>query len=272
MAPARAASVCIASGKGGTGKSVFTASLACALSRAMRVLVVDADMGVGNAHILHNVQPALSFVDVVENEAPMRDVIQRVKTNLDLVAAGSGVSHMAGLSPFDMHLIACGLEAIEPGYDVLLLDSAAGISTQTVTIAAACDVCLIVTTPDVTALTDAYAFLKVFMRRAPTVTPLLVVNRTPCLEEGGKVAERVIDVARRFLGRAPRHVGSLPYDEGVVRSVNARVPTIEYDPQGAFARSLVEVARAVRAEIDRTPHRGLGRTLLRTVGYVPEKR
>jgi flagellar biosynthesis protein FlhG len=269
FASVRASSLCIASGKGGTGKSVVSASLASLFAKRGRTLIVDADMGVGNAHILQNIAPEHSFVDVVEGRLSVRDVRVPCRAQLDLVAAGSGVSRMAGLSTYEMHLVACGLERLELDYKHVVVDSAAGISNQTVAFAAASDVVLIVTTPDVTALTDAYAFLKVLLQRRADSQPLLVVNRAQSDEEGEHVAERMRAVARRFLGREPRYVGALPDDRAVVRSVHDRAPTVESEPESEFARALQRLSVAMLEELGRHHARGLGRSLLRSAGYTP---
>ena len=266
----RAASLCIASGKGGTGKSVVTASLATLLARAGRTLIVDADMGVGNAHILQNLSPEHSFVDVVEGRLSVREVLVHARPQLDLLAAGSGVSRMAGLSNYEMHLIACGLESLETEFQHVLIDSAAGISMQTVAFAAASDVVLLVTTPDVTALTDAYAFLKVFTQRRADCVPLFLVNRAGSEEEALAVAERFRAVARKFLSREPRSVGWIPEDRAVVRSVSAREPVVAADPDSPAAQALLRIGVVLQQELAAGHARGLGRQLLRTVGYTPK--
>jgi flagellar biosynthesis protein FlhG len=265
----RAGSLCVASGKGGTGKSVVTAALAVGLARQARTLLVDADFGVGNAHILQDVHPELSFLDVVEGQREVRDVRVPCGPRLDLVPGGSGVSRMASLAPFELHLVACGLEAIEIEYGYVLVDSAAGISSQTLAFAAASDVVLVVTTPDVTALTDAYAFLKVLLQRRGDVVPLFLVNRARDQEEARHVAERYVSAARKFLGREPRWIGWLPEDRAVVDSVNARQPVVLTHPHCPFARALERITAVVAAELERVPHRGLGRTLVRRVGWTP---
>ncbi|MBK7642902.1 MAG: AAA family ATPase [Planctomycetes bacterium] len=270
LAAVRASSLCIASGKGGTGKSVVTASLGALLARKGRTLIVDADMGVGNAHILQNVSPEHSFVDVVEGRLGVREVLTHARAELDLVAAGSGVSRMAGLSNFELHLIACGIESLESGYRHVLVDSAAGISTQTVSFAAASDVVLIVTTPDVTALTDAYAFLKVFTQRRADCVPLFVVNRATSEEEALSVAERFRGVSHKFLGREPRSIGWIPDDREVVHSVSERQPVVLAHPGSPAAQALERIAAALVQEFTAAQARGLGRQLLRTVGYTPK--
>jgi len=267
--PRRAGSLCVASGKGGTGKSVVSASIATWLARRGRTLIVDADMGVGNAHILQDVAPAYSFVDVVEQRRSVREVRVGCRPALDLLAAGSGVSRMASLSAHEMHLVACGIESLEHEYARIVLDSAAGISNQTIAFAAASDVVLIVTTPDVTALTDAYAFLKVLLQRRPDCTPLFVVNRATSAEEGLHVAGRMRAVAHKFLGREPRCLGWLPEDRAVVASVHERRPALVAAPDSDFARAFEPLAHAVAAELERVGARGLGRSLLRSVGYTP---
>jgi len=265
-AAVRASSLCVASGKGGTGKSVISASLATLLARNGRTLIVDADMGVGNAHILQNIAPAHSFADVVEGKLSVRDVRMSCGSALDLLAAGSGISNLANLSSWELSLIAAGIEELELEYRHLIVDSAAGISNQTLAFAAASDVVLIVTTPDVTALTDAYAFLKLLLQRKPACTPLLVVNRVESEDEGQRVGARMCSVARKFLGREPRFLGSLPDDRAVVRSVHDRAPVVTSEPDSAFAHAVRPLCIAVLEELQRSTAHGMGRTLRATCG------
>jgi flagellar biosynthesis protein FlhG len=260
---ARAISLCIASGKGGTGKSVVSACLATLFAQRGRTLLIDADMGVGNAHILQNVAPQRSFVDLVEGRCTVREIRVRCGASLDLLAAGSGVSRMASLTSSELELVAAGIGDLEREYSHLIVDSAAGISNQTVALAAACDRVLIVTTPDVTALTDAYAFLKVLLQRAPAAEPMFVVNRASSGDEGLEVAARLQSVAQRFLKRTPRCIGVLPDDRAVVRCVNARQPVVVREPDSAFAAAARRVAEALVVDFAGSRPHGLGRVLLR---------
>ena len=269
LAAVRATSICVASGKGGTGKSLVCASLGVLLSRRGRTLVVDADLGVANAHILQDVSPAHTFVDVVEGRRSVADIVVEVGEHLHLLAGGSGFSRMAGLSTYELHLIATGLERLELGYDSLIVDSAAGIAGQTVAFAAASDVVLVVTTPDVTAMTDAYAFLKVLLRRRPLAEPLLVVNRASDGEEAMRTVRRIQSVSAKFLGRTPRWIGTLPEDRAAFRSTQRRRPVVSSEPDSPLAHALGELAAAVGQEALRAPSRGLGRTLLRRAAYDP---
>ncbi|MFT5292322.1 MAG: flagellar biosynthesis protein FlhG [Planctomycetota bacterium] len=257
--PAR--SVCVASGKGGTGKSVVTACLAHLFSKHGRALVVDADFGVGNAHILQDVTPKQSFVDVVEGGVPLRDVIVRCSPQIDLVAGGSGVPRMAELSTRQLRMIAAGIEDLESDYGYVVVDSAAGLSRQSLAFARSCDEVLLVTTPDLTAMTDAYAFLKVLTDRSPGCEPMLVVNRARSDAEAREVAARIVRVSKRFLGRAPRPIGWIPDDPMVQACVNRRGAVAALEPDCPASLSLAQLAHRIEVELARKLANGLGRSL-----------
>lgn len=263
----RARSLCVASGKGGTGKSVVAAALASLFSSRGRTLVVDADLGVGNAHILQDVSPPRTIVDVVEGRQCVRDVLVPCSGQVDLLAAGSGVPRLANLSSYEMHLVATGLEELEFDYRFLLVDSAAGVSRQTISFARASDLTLIVTTPDLTAMTDAYAFLKVLLGRRPEPRPLLLVNRARDEAEANDVTQRIVGVCDRFLGVRPRPIGWLPDDEAVISSVNRRGSVVVLEPHSEAAYSLRRTAVILLEELSRHHPRGLGHTLLADVGF-----
>ncbi len=263
----RARSLCVASGKGGTGKSVVCASLAALFSSRGRTLIVDADLGVGNAHILQDVSPPATLVEVVEGRRSVREVLVPCAAQVDLLAAGSGVPRMADLSSYEMHLIANGLEELELEYRYLIVDSAAGVSRQTLGFAQACDVTLIVTTPDLTAMTDAYAFLKVLLGRRPELQPLILVNRVGSEEAAREVVQRIDRVCDRFLGVRPRSIGWIPEDVTVSACVNRRGSVVTLEPHADASYALRRAAVAILEELGRHHARGMGRSLLEEVGY-----
>jgi flagellar biosynthesis protein FlhG len=264
----RAASLCVASGKGGTGKSVVSAALATLFRARGPTLIVDADLGVGNAHILQDVAPPRTFVDVVEGNLPVRDAVYRCAPDLDLVAGGSGVPRMADLSSYELHLIASGLAELEHDYRFLVVDSAAGVSRQTLAFARACDLTLLVTTPDLTAMTDVYAFLKLLVAGRPGVRPLLLVNRVDCDEEADEVGRRIARVGQRFLGISPKLIGWIPDDPAVSETVNRRGAVVALEPLAEASRALRTIAVRVLEELARTEAQGLGQMLQREVGYT----
>ncbi len=256
-----APSICVASGKGGTGKSVVSAAFAALWAEQGRTLLIDADLGVGNAHLMQSVQPKLTLVDVVRGRASASAALTMCSPRLDLLAGGSGVSQMASLTPAELTRIACGIEQLDAHYDALIVDSAAGISEQTIAFAASADVVVIVTTPDPTAMTDAYACLKVLFARRRDAHVDLIVNRTVDADEGPRTAQRIESVCQRFLGRGVRYIGCIPEDREVVKSVGRRLCVITAAPDCAAALALRSLQCRVTEELSTLAHHGLGRLL-----------
>lgn len=269
----RARSVCVVSGKGGTGKSSVSASLAALFGRRGATLLLDADLGCANAHILQDVHPTHSFADVIAGDVGVADLVTPCGNGVDLLAGGSGFARLAGLRSYELEMIGRGLQQIEPGYEHLVVDSAAGLSRQTVAFAAACDLTLLVTTPDVTAMTDAYAFLKVFVRQCAAQgmerpMPLLVVNRASDEVEAGHVAQKLQDVVSKFLGLHIEFLGSLPEDRAAFRAMQRRTTVVEGEPGSELARGLSTLSCSVLARLARVPSPGAG---LRLAGDMERK-
>lgn len=258
-------SICIASGKGGTGKSVVSASLASLLATRGRTLLLDADLGVGNAHILQDTAPSATCVDVVEGRCSVREALHPCGDRLALLGAGSGVPHMTELSSRELHLVASGVAEVEPEFRYLVVDSAAGVSGQTMAFARAADLTLLVTTPDLTAMTDAYAFLKLLVVGRPGTPVFLLVNRASGDAEAEEVAQRIARVGERFLGAAPRLLGWLPNDPVVSACVNRRGSFVQLEPGAECSRALRRLAGDLWTELDGLTPRGLGARLAREI-------
>lgn len=256
----RARSLAVVSGKGGTGKSVASASLARLFARSARTLLVDADLGVGNAHILQGVSPKATLADLFAG-CPPRALVERCGGGLELVAGGSGVARLAQVSACDLARLGDALAELEHDYSYLVADCGAGISEATLAFARAADRVVVVTTPDLTAMTDAYAFLKVLGIPATGPVPGLIVNRATDEPEACRTAERVQSVAHRFLGRAPEWLGWLPADASVVASVNAREPLIERSPTSPAGLAMLDLYQEVKERLDSVHPRGIGLSL-----------
>ncbi|MEM9799755.1 MAG: cellulose synthase operon protein YhjQ/BcsQ [Planctomycetota bacterium] len=257
----------MASGKGGTGKSSVAAALSALFSRRGPTLLLDADLGCANAHILQDVHPEASFADVIAGDLEIAEIVTPCRDGLDLLPGGSGFARLAGLRTYELEMIGRGLARLEPEYRHLVVDSSAGLSRQTVAFAAACDMTVLVTTPDVTAMTDAYAFLKVFVRQCAAQgidrpMPVLVVNRAADEEEAQNVARRLQDVVSKFLGERLEFIASLPEDRAAFRCIQRRTTVVDGEPDSELARALQVLSNSVLSRLARTENRGAGRRLV----------
>lgn len=178
-ARAEAGVIAIASGKGGTGKSFFATSLAIELSRRMRVVLVDCDYGLGSDHLLLGTHPVATLRDVVAGRVRPQDALVATAHGPLLLPGGSGMSSMVELSDGELIALASALGDVARHTDQLVLDLGAGISPQVVLTLLTAQQVVLVTNPDIAALTDAYALVKCLARQVVRPAVGVVVNRVP---------------------------------------------------------------------------------------------
>lgn len=236
----RVRTIALASGKGGVGKSTLAANLAILCARAgKRVLLVDADLSLANLDLLLGMIPKHNLGDVVAGRKSVEEVVLETPYGISFLPAASGVERLADLDDFTRERLLRELSALEDRCDVLIVDTATGIARQTLHFAGAADEIAIITTPEPTAFSDAYATLKVLAGRPRVGQPFLVVNRASSADEARRTARRIQTVARRFLGFEPDYLGHIPEDAAVGTSVLQQEPFVSIFPQSPAAEALV---------------------------------
>lgn len=252
---AQAASVvCIASGKGGTGKSVLATNLALIRAKAgQRVLLVDCDAGLANAHLLLGLAPRHDLGDIQEGRVDAREALVEGPCGLKLLSGGVGRANLANPTRRELDRLFKALRPLENEFDLVLLDHGAGMGYSTVAHLAATSTMILVTNPEVTALSDAYALYKRARSVNPDIRTGLVVNRAPSELDAAAAWERFRNVSHRFLGGAPEFIGWVPADEKVLRSIQERRPVCVSAPDSAAARAIGKIAAWGPIDTARTP-------------------
>lgn len=223
--PRLAQALAISSGKGGVGKSTVAVNLAVMLSRmGRRVALLDADMGTANADVLCNVMPVHTLAHVVSGRREIEDIAIQAPGGFSLIPGASGLAQMAALSGHERQRLIDQFAKLEQSYDVLLIDTGAGIGPSVLNFLTAADRALIVTTPDPTAITDAYALVKTAHRQHPELDARLLVNQANDAEDARQVYTRVANVCRKFLGLDVPYAGCLLSDVFVRDSIRNRRP------------------------------------------------
>jgi flagellar biosynthesis protein FlhG len=247
--------IAVASGKGGVGKTNVTANLAVALARrGVRVWVLDADLGLANLDVVYGVRPVLTLEHVLRGERRLSEVVVDGPAGVRVVPAARGVAGLTALTPAEQLRILDEVDALDAELDVLLIDVAPGISSNVLYFAAAASETLLVTTPEPTALADAYALVKTLATRWGRRTFPVLVNMAASAGDAQAAFERLASVARRFLAVRCDAVGWVPRDDAVPRAVRAQRPVVLAAPDAPATRALTAVAErlASAAEPERT--------------------
>ncbi len=227
----RATTLAVTSGKGGVGKTSVSVNLAVQLARmGRRVILLDADLGTANADVVCNINPPRNLSHVVAGRCSLRQSLIEAPGGFRLIAGASGLSQMAALSEFERGRLMDQMRELEEDADLILVDTGAGVGPNVLGFLVAVDQILVVTTPEPTAITDAYAVIKTVCRLQDDLDIRLLVNMVHGEREAREVFDRVSGVCRRFLGTAPRFAGHVLSDTRVPQAVRRRQPFVLEHP------------------------------------------
>ncbi|MDN5346765.1 MAG: flagellar biosynthesis protein FlhG [Clostridia bacterium] len=215
----------VVSGKGGVGKTNLTVNLGLVLAKwGYKVLIFDADLGLGNVDILLGLVPRWDLRQVINGEKSLAEIIIRGPAGLQLIPGASGLQELADLDSFRQEKLLQELESLATRQDFVLLDAGAGISRKILSFALAAGEVLVVTTPEPTALTDAYGLIKILARLG--TKNYLIVNRVASETEGREAAQRLQQAVRRFLHLDLPLLGFIAEDRAVGQAVHRQQPFV----------------------------------------------
>ncbi|MEM6674326.1 MAG: AAA family ATPase [Planctomycetota bacterium] len=235
--------VCVASGKGGTGKSVLATNLALVRARrGERVLLVDFDAGLANAHLLLGLAPPYDVGHVMEGEVSAREALIEGPHGLKLLSGGVGRQSMIDPTRRELDRLFRALRPLEDEFDLIIVDHGAGLSYSTVAHLAATSTLILVTNHEVTALSDGYALYKRAHMVNPSIRVGVVVNRVPDERIAMDAWARFRGAAHKFLGHTPELIGWIPADPAIPQAVQMRQPAVLSYPESAASVAIERVA------------------------------
>ncbi len=248
--------VAVTSGKGGVGKTFVSANLAAALAkRGLRVLVLDADLGLANLDVVLNLYPKVTLHDVFTGKAKLEEAIIRAPGGFSVLLAGSGMVEYSRLTPEVRDDFLRIMSGLVPHYDIVLLDTGAGISDVVLFAVSLASEVIVVATPEPTSLTDAYATIKVLVGQQKRQTVRMVINQTARLGDGRAITVQLQQVLDRFVttepGRAIKlvHMGDIPADPAVRQAIMRRQLLIQSTPGSPAALAVTQLAQKIHETV-----------------------
>ncbi len=256
--PNRGEIIVVTSGKGGVGKTNLALNLGIQLARrGVRTILLDADFGHANVDILLNIAPRADLVDLLDPARRVQELLTEAPEGLQILCGISGLRHERRICESNPASYVRALGPLMRACDVLIVDCGVGTTEATASFALACDLLIVVTTPEPTAIADSYATLKLLYQRGFCARAAVVVNMTRRHAEALDAARRLQRVAEQFLGLSLENLGYVPFDRHVVAAVRQREPFVTRCPRCAASLRTAAISRRLRSPT-RVTHRPVG--------------
>lgn len=248
--------VAVTSGKGGVGKTFVSANLAAALAkRGLRVLVLDADLGLANLDVVLNLYPKITLHDVFTGKAKLEEAIITAPGGFSVLLAGSGMVEYSRLTPEVRDDFLRIMNGLVPHYDIVLLDTGAGISDVVLFAVSLASEVIVVATPEPTSLTDAYATIKVLVGQQKRQNIRMVINQTARLGDGRAITLQLQQVLDRFVTSEPGrpvkliHMSDIPADPAVRQAIMRRQLLMVATPGCPAALAVSQLAQKMHENV-----------------------
>ncbi len=259
--------IAVTSGKGGVGKSNISVNLAIAFAQTgKKVILIDGDLGMANVNVLLGITPKANLLDVLNKKKKMSDIILNTELGIQIIAGANGFSTIANLTDEQRDFFAEEFTTLS-SFDVIIIDTGAGVSENVLRFIESADEAYVVTTPEPTAITDAYGLIKIIATEFSNsqIVMKLIVNKVHSADEGKRIAERIITIVAQFLNAPVEYLGFIYDDSVVTSSVLRQKPFMVSQPNSKAAMCIKHIV----GRIDKTsvkPTGGFSAFLRKIIG------
>jgi flagellar biosynthesis protein FlhG len=236
--------IAVTGGKGGVGKTNVSVNLGLALaSMGREVMLMDADLGLANVDLMLGLKPVYNLSHVISGEHTLEEILVEGPGGMKIVPAASGVKLMSDLTPMQHAGLIQAFSELSFDLDVLMVDTAAGISNSVVSFTRAAHEVLVVVCDEPASLTDAYALMKVLNRDHGVRRFNVLSNMSHSAQEGREMFAKLLKVADRFLDATLTYMGTVPYDEYLIKAVKRQRPVVDTYPRSRAATAFKNLAQ-----------------------------
>lgn len=236
--------IAVTSGKGGVGKSNVTVNLAVTLAQAgEKVMVMDADMGLANIDVLLGLSPAQNLSHVINGDCTLEETIVEGPSGIRIIPASSGIAAMSDLTPAQNAGVIRSFSELTEPVDILLIDTAAGLSDSVVSYTRAAREVIVVVCDEPASITDAYAMIKVMNRDYGVERFHVLANQSHGAQQGRELYNKLARVSQKFLDVTLDFIGSVPYDDCLKKAVQKQKAVVEAFPRSPSALAFKQIAK-----------------------------
>ena len=238
--------IAVTSGKGGVGKTNIVANLGYAFSRlGQKVLILDADLGLGNLDVLLGIAPKYNLSHVITGEKSISEIIVEGPGHMLILPASSGIQELTQLTQSQKIQILKELDKMIDSVDIFLIDTAAGISSNVMDFNVTAHEIIVVVSPEPTSITDAYALMKVLSLKYAEKCCKVIVNQAGTSQQGREVFRQLNLVAERFLDMTIDYLGSVLFDANITKGVKNQKLVSDLYPDARASKCFSDLARKI---------------------------
>ncbi|ENK1242657.1 MinD/ParA family protein [Clostridium sporogenes] len=237
--------ITVTSGKGGVGKSNFVVNLAITLQKmGKKVLILDADIGMGNDDVLMGVMPKYSIYDIIFNNKTIEQVLIKGPFGVKLLPAGTAITNLEGITEEQIEGFIKNLSTLEE-LDYIIMDTGAGVNRSVLGFISCSEELIILTTPEPTAITDAYSLLKAVSHFNIKQNAKLVINKTIDDQDGKITYNKFKNAVNKFLHIDLEYLGCIQEDRKAIQAVRRQIPFVIVYPNCNASKDIISIAKNI---------------------------
>jgi flagellar biosynthesis protein FlhG len=249
--------ISVTSGKGGVGKTAVAANVAIVLARlGKKVLIIDADLGLANIDVVFNLAPQYNLNHFFAGEKSLQEIVIEGPEGIHILPAGSGIQSVTQLSSDQKLRFLDAMDDFHGDFDIIIIDTEAGISENVTYFNVAAQEILVVTTPDPTAITDAYAIMKLLSTKYHERRFNLIVNSVADQDEALDVYKKLTLVSNRYLDISIDYLGCIPYDKRMREAISKQTVMVELYPKSKISGAFEDLAENLTSVLQNVQPKG----------------